>query len=81
MLKVKKLKKKFGKQYILKGIDLEIEKSDRLAIIGPSGCGKSTLLRCINMIEKPTEGKIIFNEEEITKKGIKLSKVRRKMGM
>ena len=81
MLEVSKLKKKFGKNIVLKEINLKIEKGDRLAIIGPSGCGKSTLLRCLNMLEVPDEGQIIFNNQDITKKGINLSEVRRKMGM
>ena len=81
MLEVSKLKKKFGKNIVLKEINLKIEKGDRLAIIGPSGCGKSTLLRCLNMLEVPDEGQIIFINQDITKKGINLSEVRRKMGM
>ena len=81
MLEVSKLKKKFGKNIVLKEINLKIEKGDRLAIIGPSGCGKSTLLRCLNMLEVPDEGQIIFNNQDITKKDINLSEVRRKMGM
>lgn len=81
MIEVKKLKKKFGDNLVLKGIDLKIEKGERLAIIGPSGCGKSTLLRCLNMLEIPSSGQIFFKEEEITKEGIKLSNIRKKMGM
>lgn len=81
MLEVIKLKKKFGKNIVLKEINLKIEKGDRLAIIGPSGCGKSTLLRCLNMLEVPDGGQIIFNNQDITKKGVNLSDVRRKMGM
>ena len=81
MLEVKKLKKKFGKNTVLKEINLKVEKGDRLAIIGPSGCGKSTLLRCLNLLEIPSGGQIIFDNEDITKKGIDLSIVRRKMGM
>ena len=81
MLEVSKLKKKFGKNIVLKEINLKIEKGDRLAIIGPSGCGKSTLLRCLNLLEVPDEGQIIFNNQDITKKDINLSEVRRKMGM
>ena len=81
MLEVSKLKKKFGKNIVLKEINLKIEKGDRLAIIGPSGCGKSTLLRCLNMLEVPDEGQIICNNQDITKKDINLSTVRRKMGM
>lgn len=81
MLEVKGLKKKFGKNLVLKGIDLKVEKGDRIAIIGSSGCGKSTLLRCLNMIEKPTSGKIIFEDKDITLREIDLSFVRRKIGM
>ena len=81
MLEVKGLKKKFGKNLVLKGIDLKIEKGDRIAIIGSSGCGKSTLLRCLNMIEKPTNGKIIFDNKDITLKDTDLSFIRRKIGM
>lgn len=81
MLEVNKLKKKIGKNIVLKEINLKIKKGDRLAIIGPSGCGKSTLLRCLNMLEVPDNGQIIFNNQDITKKGVNLSEVRRKMGM
>ena len=81
MLEVKNLKKKFGNNIVLNGIDLKIEKGDRLAIIGPSGCGKSTLLRCLNMIERPTSGKVIFEGIDLTKKGIDMSKMRKKIGM
>lgn len=81
MLEVKNLKKKFGNNIVLNGIDLKVEKGDRLAIIGPSGCGKSTLLRCLNMIESPTSGKVIFEGIDLTKKGIDMSKMRKKIGM
>ena len=81
MLEVKGLKKKFGKNLVLKGIDLKIEKGDRIAIIGPSGCGKSTFLRCLNMIEKPTNGQIIFDGENIVEKNVDLSLLRRRIGM
>ena len=63
MLEVKKLKKKFGKNEILKGIDLVIEKGDRVAIIGPSGCGKSTLLNIIGGIDTKSGGEIIMNKD------------------
>ena len=81
MLEVKDLKKNFGNNKVLKGIDFKIEKGDRLAIIGPSGCGKSTMLRCLNMLEKPSSGKIIFDGKVIGVDDINLSFVRRKMGM
>ena len=81
MLEVKDLKKKFGKLEVLKGINLKVEKGDIIAIIGPSGSGKSTFLRCLNMIEAPTSGSIIFEGEDITKKDVDLSRVRAKIGM
>lgn len=80
MLEVKNLKKSFGKVDVLKGIDFKIEKGDRIAIIGPSGCGKSTLLRCLNMIEKPTSGEIIYKHKNIITSD-DLYKVRQKIGM
>ena len=80
MLEVKDLKKSFGKVDVLKGIDLKVEKGDRIAIIGPSGCGKSTLLRCLNMIEKPTSGEIIFKNKNLMEIN-NLNKLRMKIGM
>ena len=81
MLEVKNLKKSFSKTEVLKGIDFKLNKGDKLAIIGPSGCGKSTLLRCLNMIEKPTSGEIIFEGDNLLAKNINLSNVRKKIGM
>ena len=81
MLSVKHLKKKFGKISVLKDISFDAQKNEVLAIVGPSGSGKSTLLRCLNMLEVPTSGKIIFEGVELTKKGTNLSVVREKMGM
>lgn len=80
MLEVKNLKKSFGKVDVLKGIDLKVEKGDRIAIIGPSGCGKSTLLRCLNMIEKPTSGEIVFKNKNLMEIN-NLNKLRMKIGM
>lgn len=81
MLEVRNLKKSFGKTQVLKGIDLKVEKGDRIAIIGPSGCGKSTFLRCLNMIEPPTSGEIIFKNKKITNPKVNLTDVREKIGM
>ena len=81
MIEIKNLYKDFGKKKVLKGIDLTINKGDKIAIIGPSGCGKSTLLRCINMLEKPTKGEVIFNGINLCDKDVELNKIRQKMGM
>lgn len=81
MLEVKDLKKNFGKTKVIKGISFDVQKGEVVAIIGPSGCGKSTLLRCLNMLEKPTSGKIILDNEDITCKKVDLTKIREKMGM
>ena len=80
MLEVKNLKKNFGKTKVLKKIDFKIEKGDRLAIIGPSGCGKSTILRCINQLEVPSSGEIIFEGKNILE-NTDMTKIRRKIGM
>lgn len=81
MLTVKNLNKEFGNNKVLKGINIEIKKQDRIAIIGPSGCGKSTFLRCLNMLEKPTSGQVIFQGQDINVKNVDLSPIRKKMGM
>lgn len=81
MLRVNGLKKRFGKNSVLKGIDINIEKGERIAIIGPSGCGKSTFIRCLNMLEIPTSGEITFDGVCINNGNVDLSLIRRKMGM
>ena len=81
MLEVKNVKKSFDKLNVLKGISFNVEKGEVISVIGPSGCGKSTLLRCINMLEKPSSGKIIFEGIDITSKNTDLPKVREKIGM
>lgn len=81
MLIVKNLEKNFGKTKVLKNINLEINEKERVVIIGPSGCGKSTLLRCINQIEKPTKGEILFEGIPLDDKKTDINKIRIKMGM
>ena len=81
MLIVKNLEKSFGKTKVLKNINLEINEKERVVIIGPSGCGKSTLLRCINQIEKPTKGKVLFEGIPLDDKKTDINKIRIKMGM
>ena len=80
MLEVKNLKKKFGSKKVLNGINLTVSRGDIIGIIGPSGCGKSTFLRCINLLEKPSEGEIIFEGDNIVDND-KLEITRRKIGM
>ncbi|MEG0798877.1 MAG: amino acid ABC transporter ATP-binding protein [Bacilli bacterium] len=80
MLKLNNLYMKYHKNYVLKDIDLEVNKNDVLFIIGPSGSGKSTLLKCMNLLVKPTKYQITFNDKKIiTEKDIKY--LRKKMGM
>lgn len=81
MLEVKNLKKSYGTNRVLDNISFKVEKGDRVAIIGHSGCGKSTLLRCLNMLEKPDGGQIIFEDLDITGKNVNLSKIRAKISM
>ncbi len=81
MLEVKKLKKKFDKNVVLKDINFTVNEGDIISIVGPSGSGKSTLLRCINMIEKPSGGDIVFEGKSLMDKKTNLSLVREKIGM
>ncbi|MBR1975371.1 MAG: amino acid ABC transporter ATP-binding protein [Clostridia bacterium] len=67
LLRVNDLHKKFGKLEVLQGVNLEVNKGDVVAIIGPSGCGKSTFLRCLNFLETPNSGEIIFNGDTVFK--------------
>lgn len=81
MIYVKELKKSFGKHEVLKGINEEIRKGEVVVVIGPSGSGKSTFLRCLNLLEHPTSGEIIFEGNNILDKKININKIREKMGM
>ena len=81
LLELKDLHKSFGNLEVIKGIDLEIDKGDILAIIGPSGSGKSTVLRCMNLLEEPTSGQIIFEGKDILKNLRTIDKTREKIGM
>lgn len=81
MLEVSNLKKRFGKTEVLKGISFKVEKGEVISIIGPSGCGKSTLLRCINMLERPNSGRIVFEGTLVTDKKTDLPLIRKKIGM
>lgn len=81
LIKVEGLKKSFGSNEVLKGIDAEIHKGDVMVVIGASGSGKSTFLRCLNLLEEPTDGKIIVDGVDINDKNIDINLHRRKMGM
>ena len=75
------VKKNFGEQEVLKGINLEINEGDVVVIVGPSGSGKSTFLRCLNLLETPTDGHILFEGTDITDKKVNIDLHRQKMGM
>ena len=81
MISIKDLHKSFGDSDVLKGIDLHVDKGEIIAIIGPSGSGKSTILRCMNLLEEPTKGEIIFEGQNIADKKVNIDKVRQKIGM
>jgi ABC-type polar amino acid transport system ATPase subunit len=78
---VKDLHKSFGDHEVLKGVNERIEKGEKVVIIGPSGSGKSTFLRCLNLLEEPTSGSIVFEGQNITSRETDINIVRRKMGM
>ena len=81
MIDVVNLVKSFGDHTVLKDISMTIEKGEKVVIIGPSGSGKSTFLRCLNCMEDPTSGKIIFNGVNIADMNVDINLHRRKMGM
>lgn len=81
IIEIKNLKKDFGEQKVLKGINLDVYEGQTMAIIGTSGSGKSTFLRCLNLLEIPTSGNIIIDNEEIVNNKININKLREKIGM
>ncbi|SNV75828.1 Glutamine transport ATP-binding protein glnQ [Staphylococcus simiae] len=81
VINIQNLNKTFGDNEVLKDINLEVNKGEVVAIIGPSGSGKSTLLRCMNLLETPTKGHVIFDGNDLTEKGVHLDQLRQKMGM
>ncbi len=81
ILEIRHLSKSFGNNEVLKDIDFTVRPGDVTSIIGASGSGKSTLLRCVNLLETPTSGEIIFHGQDITGKGVKASQYRSKVGM
>ena len=81
MIDVKNLTKSFGDLEVLKGVSQHINKGERVVLIGPSGSGKSTFLRCLNLLETPTSGEIVFEGQSITDEKCDINKIRQKMGM
>ena len=81
VLSVRNLTKDFGDNQVLKGIDLDVYEGDVVAIIGPSGCGKSTFLRCINCLEDPSGGSILFDGEDLADMKVDINIHRQKIGM
>lgn len=81
MIQIKNIKKNFGENEVLKDINLNIKKGEIVAILGSSGSGKSTLLRCINLLESPNGGEIIYKGENILDKKCDINKVRQHIGM
>ena len=81
VVRIEGLQKAFGDNVVLRSIDLEVRRGEVVVVLGPSGSGKSTMLRCVNLLESPTSGKIIFEGEDITAKGVDINKVRARLGM
>ena len=81
MIEVKDLTKSFGRLEVLKGITTTIKKGERVVVIGPSGGGKSTFLRCLNLLEEPSGGKVIFEGEDLTDPNADVNMARRRIGM
>lgn len=81
MIEVKDLRKSFGSLEVLKGIDYNIEKGEKIVVVGPSGSGKSTFLRCLNLLETPTSGEVWVDGEMINGKKADVNKIRARMGM
>ena len=81
LIRLQGIQKWFGENHVLKGIDLDIDRSQVLVVIGPSGSGKSTLLRCMNLLEEPTVGKVFFEDTEITDVRTNLNAVRKEIGI
>ena len=81
IIRTEALEKSFGDVQVLKGISTEIKRGEVVVVIGPSGCGKSTFLRCLNLLEEPTGGSIIFDDVDITDPKVDINRHRARMGM
>ena len=81
LIETRNLTKSFGGLQVLKGVDIQVHQGEAIAVIGPSGGGKSTFLRCLNLLETPDSGDVIFEGQKINQKGTDVDKYRQKMGM
>ena len=81
LIETRNLTKSFGGLQVLKGVDVQVHQGEALAVIGPSGGGKSTFLRCLNLLEEPDGGEVIFEGQRINRKGAEVDAYRQKMGM
>ena len=81
LIETRNLTKSFGGLQVLKGVDIQVHQGEAIAVIGPSGGGKSTFLRCLNLLEEPDGGDVIFEGQKINRKGTDVDRYRQKMGM
>lgn len=81
MIELKDVHKYFGDLHVLKGINLKVSNGEKVVIIGPSGSGKSTLIRCMNLLEKPSKGKVIIDDTDITLPKAPVTKIRQSVAM
>ncbi|MDD3157806.1 MAG: amino acid ABC transporter ATP-binding protein [Anaeromusa sp.] len=81
MIQLSQIHKYFGSLHVLKGVDLAVAAGEKIVIIGPSGSGKSTLIRCINLLERPTEGSVVVSGTDLTAPSADIAKIRQSMGM
>ena len=81
VVQIRDLHKSYGDNVVLRGIDLDVHRGEVVVVLGPSGSGKSTMLRCVNLLEHPTGGQILFEGRDITAKGVDINAVRAKLGM
>ncbi|MGE0029014.1 MAG: amino acid ABC transporter ATP-binding protein, partial [Thermoleophilia bacterium] len=80
-IRAEAIHKRFGDNEVLRGVDLDVAPGEVVCVIGPSGSGKSTLLRCLNLLERPTAGKVFLGDDELTAPGVSVDMLRRRLGM
>jgi polar amino acid transport system ATP-binding protein len=80
-IRAEAIHKRFGDNEVLRGVDLDVAPGEVVCVIGPSGSGKSTLLRCLNMLERPTSGRVFLGDDELTAPGVSVDQLRRRLGM